>query len=68
MPLNKKRALLYLLIIAGYFAVAGFITDRAAEYFSAMSEWLRTAILIGILVPVFPLAAKAFALWNNEPD
>ena len=50
------------------FGVVGFMTDRAAEYFAEMGEWLRRAILIGILVPVIPLGAKAFALWNNEPD
>jgi hypothetical protein len=67
-PLNKKRALLYLLIIAGYFALVGFITDRAAEYFSAMSEFVRMTIVIALLIPAIVLAAKAYALWNNEPD
>jgi hypothetical protein len=53
--------------MAAYFGTAAFITGEFTEHFAAMSEFVRMTIVIALLIPAIVLAAKAYALWNNEP-
>ena len=67
MTRNRKVALAYFVAVPIYVGAAYVVLGALSAALAGLASWLTTTIYIAVLMPLFWLAAKALAAWNNEP-